>query len=260
MTRCFYQTCRVSVQKSTHPHKGCGWLTIRIYYGSTNTKKLRLVNISFDTLTNKNGDKDNNSLTIVYLSSDAGNAGKGKGGGLGNHHCRLPRALAMVPLLPLLPAMVPSTSSASLALSPPPVSTVLPMSSAQFARTLLPSNNEHAWVHPAGHLCCGHTISANCRSDSALALIHSTLAHHCCSHYCPGHQGAQEMQPPWQACAGRWSSGPSLPCPRPPGASRSSLQWCCHHRHRHWSGGRRTPAQQMPTATLLRWRTLSAGG
>jgi hypothetical protein len=30
-----------------------------------------------------------------------------------------------------------------------------------------PLQNGHSWVHPAGHLCCGHTSSTNCGSDSA---------------------------------------------------------------------------------------------
>jgi hypothetical protein len=50
-TRCFFQSHRVSIQKSTHRHKGCDWLTSRKNYGSTITKEIRLVNISFDTPT-----------------------------------------------------------------------------------------------------------------------------------------------------------------------------------------------------------------
>jgi hypothetical protein len=69
--------------------------------------------------------------------------------------------------------------------------------------------NGRAQVRPAGHLCCGHTSSANHGSCSALALLCSAPAHCHCSHYCSGRCGAWAMPPPWQACAGRWSSWPS---------------------------------------------------
>jgi hypothetical protein len=57
---------------------------IKKYYGSTSTKKLRLVNISFDTPANDNGKEDNNSLAIASLANDARNKGKNGGGGLGD--------------------------------------------------------------------------------------------------------------------------------------------------------------------------------
>jgi hypothetical protein len=69
--------------------------------GSTSTKKLTLVNISFDTPTYDNVNKDNNSLAIPSLAIDACNAGKGGGGGLGGCYFHLPRVLAMMPPPPL---------------------------------------------------------------------------------------------------------------------------------------------------------------
>jgi hypothetical protein len=63
--------------------------------------------------------------------------------------------------------------------------------------------DRRVWVHPTGHLRCGHTSSTNRGSDSALALLPSALACHYCNCCHPGGQGAQAMLPPWQACAGR---------------------------------------------------------
>jgi hypothetical protein len=85
---------------------------------------------------------DNNSLTIPSLASDAHNAGEDWGRGSGDCHCCLPQALATAPPLPLPPEMVPRTSSASSALPPPPLTTVPPMSVAQFARMLLSSKTD----------------------------------------------------------------------------------------------------------------------
>jgi hypothetical protein len=62
-----------------HRHKGYDWLTSRKYYGSASTKKLRLVNISFDIPNNEDGNKDNDSLAIATLASDTHDAGKGGG-------------------------------------------------------------------------------------------------------------------------------------------------------------------------------------
>jgi hypothetical protein len=57
---------------------------------------------------------------------------------------------------------------------------------------------------------CGHTSSSNCRSNSALALLHSALAKCHCSCYPPGPWGARAMPPHCGAsCAGRWSSWPN---------------------------------------------------
>ena len=88
MTRCFFQ---LGVQKNnTYSHKGCDWLASRKYYGSTSTKKLRIIMIGFDNPTNNNGNKDNDILTITSLASDPPDAGKGGGRGLGNHNCLPP--------------------------------------------------------------------------------------------------------------------------------------------------------------------------
>jgi hypothetical protein len=118
MTRCFLQS---RVQKSTHPHKGCNWLTSRKYYGSTSTKTLRLIIIGFDNLTddNGNGNKDNDILAIISLTSDNSNAGKGRGGGSYNCRRRPPQGLATELLLPPPPAMAPRTSATYPALLPP---------------------------------------------------------------------------------------------------------------------------------------------
>ncbi len=64
MTRCFFQSRKVSVQKNTKYHKGCDWLTSKKYYGSTSTTKLRLINYSFDTPTNNDDDEDNDSQPL----------------------------------------------------------------------------------------------------------------------------------------------------------------------------------------------------
>jgi hypothetical protein len=71
MTRCFFQ---LHVQKSAHHHKGCDWLRSRKYYGSTSTKKLRLIIIGFDTPTNDNGNRDNYIFAITSLTSDTRDA------------------------------------------------------------------------------------------------------------------------------------------------------------------------------------------
>jgi hypothetical protein len=67
MTKCFIQS---PVKKNTHRHKEYDWLTSRKYYGSTSTKKLRIIIIGFDNPTNNNGNKDNDILTITSLASD----------------------------------------------------------------------------------------------------------------------------------------------------------------------------------------------
>jgi hypothetical protein len=122
-----------------------------------------------------------------------------------------------------------------------------------------PIQDGSARVHSTGHLCCRHTSSTNHGSNSALALLRSTFAHHHRSHYSPGRRGVQAMPPPWQACAGRWSSWPNLPCPRLPGAPRRSLQWCRRHRCRRCLVGRTAPTPQTPTAAPQHWHTPSAG-
>jgi hypothetical protein len=63
-------------------HKGCDWLRSRKYYGSTSTKKLRIIIFGFDTPTNNDGNKDNNILAIPSLASDAHDAVEGRGRGL----------------------------------------------------------------------------------------------------------------------------------------------------------------------------------
>ncbi len=195
MTRFFFQLC---VQKNTHRQKGCDWLTSRKYYGITSTRKVRLIVNGFNTPTNNDGDKDNDILAIAYLASDTRDTGEGAGGGggSGDRHCRPPWALAMEPLRPPLPAMVPRMPSASLACChhpcPPCRQNPLPV-----FLNFAPLKNRHARVHPAGHLCCGHTSSANHGSNSALALLSSAPACHHCSHCPPGRRGAWAMPPPW---------------------------------------------------------------
>ncbi len=76
-----------------------------------------------------------------------------------------------------------------------------------------PLKDRRTVVHLAGHLHCGQTSSTNCRSDSALVLLRSTLAccHRSCYCYHPKFWAAWAMPLTWQACAGRWSSWSTLP-------------------------------------------------
>ena len=152
MTKCFFQS---PVRKNTHRHKEYDWLTSREYYGSTSTKKLRIIIIGFDNPTNNNGNKDNDILTITSLASDPPDAGKGGGRGLGNHDCRPPRVLAIKLLPPLPPEMVARMSSASIAclLLPPP--TTPPKSVAQVARMLLPSKTDLSGSTPQAIFAAG---------------------------------------------------------------------------------------------------------
>ncbi len=107
-------------KKNTHPHKGCDWLTSQKYYGSTSTKKLRLIIIGFNTPTDNGGNKDKDILTIAFLASDIHDEGYSRGLGSGDHHRPPPWLVAMELLRPLPLAMTPRTSSASPAPSPPP--------------------------------------------------------------------------------------------------------------------------------------------
>jgi hypothetical protein len=171
MTRCFFQSC---IQKNTHHIKGCDWLTSRKNYGSTSTKKLRLIIIGFNTPTNDDGNKDNDILAIASLASEARNAGKGGGGGSGNLHHHPPRALTIELLPPPLPAIVPRMSSTSLALLPPSPPIMPPKFVAQFFWTSLPSKTDVPWSTPQAISAAGTPAAqiagqtAPCPSSSPL--------------------------------------------------------------------------------------------
>jgi hypothetical protein len=145
-----------------------------IMVAQVDTKKLRLNIIGFNnTLTNNDDNKDNNILAIASLASDARNAGKGWDVGLGNRHCLLPQALAMGA------AAAPATRNGTKDVLRRP--SLIAAAPAQHAAKvccpvfliIAPLQNGRAQVHPAGHLSCGNTSSANHGSDSALALLHS---------------------------------------------------------------------------------------
>jgi hypothetical protein len=148
MTRCFFQS---HVRKNTHRHKGCDWLTIRKYYGSTSTKKLSLIIIGFDTPTNNNGNKNNNILAIASLASDTNDAGKGGGEGSCNCHRRLPKALAMKTQPPPPPAIAKDVLHLHGLVAAAPTHNATKVCCPIFL-DVAPLQDRHARVHPAGHL------------------------------------------------------------------------------------------------------------
>ncbi len=182
-----------------------------IFYGSTSTKKLRPVNISFDTPTDGNSDEDDHSLVITSIASDACSTGKGggRGGSLGKRHCRPPGALARGLPQPPLPLAIVTRSC-----PPPPLphGCCLRPPHHQFPRPSLlgrmlpsfPSKMDVPGFTLPGHICCGPTRIANRGSDSELAILHSAPTHRHCNCCCPGWGDAWGMSPPRQACAGWW--------------------------------------------------------
>jgi hypothetical protein len=213
----------VTCTKNTHCHKGCDWLASRKYYRSTSTKKLRLIIIGFNNLTNDddNSNEDSDILIIASLVSDNHNAGKGRGGGLCDCRCHPPQALAMEPLPPPPPAMGPRMSTTYLASLPPSPPIMPPKSIAQFYCLSPPSKME--------------VLRSNSQANSAA-----------------GRPAAQIAGPtaPWPSSALLWPADVadvavlitrvrgqcqypgepvqaggvvSPPCPCPPGASRGSL-------------------------------------
>jgi hypothetical protein len=183
----FFQSHTVSVWKIKHRHKGCDWLRSRKYFGSTSTKKLRLVKISFDTPTYGNSNKDNKSLVIKWCLQHRQWRGRGLGQlpslstpGAWDGTTATPVAdngSKNVFCLPCLVVAAPAHRAANVR--------------RPFCQDAAPFQDRHAWVHPRGHLCYRHTSSANCRLDSSLALLCSTLAcfHH--SHCHPSRQGVR---------------------------------------------------------------------